>query len=266
MIRSKRAQDKYRPDAGGVYSPEQVQEVLMCSKDPKHFISSHLAIATPMHGMRLLTLRPEQEEFIDVIHREHTTVCKHPRQAGISTASLAYLLWQSQFQFDKMIAVILPSTQHCDDAKRILRLMYSNIPEYLRSDIRLETQNDIQFTNGSRIQFRAVSSHVGRGATISTLYLGDLAYADPVHSHLMWASLMPCIGTGSKIIIHSTPADPFSLFHDIWEAAEKGSVPIHAHAISFWQLYDASQAKWDTLEQMLGTKVMRRSYGCEFIA
>ena len=266
MIRSKRAQDKYRQDQGGVYSPEQVQEVLLCSKDPKHFIRTYLAIATPMHGMKLLDLRPEQEGYIDAIHSNEATICKHPRQAGISTASLAYLLWESQFKFDRTIAIVLPSAQHADDAKRIVRLMYGNIPTYLCSDIQYENQNEIQFTNGSRLLFRGASAHVGRGTALSTLYLGDLAYFDPVVSHLMWASLMPCIMTGSKLIVHSTPSDPFSLFHDLWEAAEDGSMAMCAHAISFWQLYDASQAKWDTLEQRLGSKVMRRSYGCEFVA
>jgi hypothetical protein len=266
MIRSKRAQDKYRQDGGGVYSPSQVHELLTCSKDPKHFIRTHIAIQSPMHGMHLLTLRPEQENYIDAIHDHDSTVCKHPRQAGITTASLAYLLWQSQFQFDKIIAVILPSAQHADDAKRILRSMYSTIPEYLVADIQYENRNEIQFTNGSRILFRAATAHVGRGITISTLYLGDLAYVDQTSSHPMWASLMPCIGTGSKIIIHSTPSDPYTLFCDIWQAALVGIVPIHPHAISFWDLHDASQAKWDTLEAMLGTRIMRRSFGCEFVA
>jgi hypothetical protein len=266
MIHSKLAQDKYRDEPTNVYSPEQVQEVLLCTKDPKYFIETYVKIQASSSGMSAFTLRYEQEQYIDTIHREHSTICKHPRQAGISTASLAYLLWQSQFKFDATIAVILPSAQHADEARRIFRAMYSSVPSYLCSDIRLENRNDIEFTNGTRVLFRAASAHIGRGVTLSTLYLGDLAYFDPLVSHIMWASLMPCIGTGSKLIIHSTPSDPFTLFHDIWFAAEKGTVPIHPHPISFWQLHDASQAKWDTLEQMLGTKVMRRSYGCEFIA
>jgi hypothetical protein len=266
MIHSKRAQDKYRADGGGVYSPTQVQELLTCSKDPKHFIRTYIAIQTPMRGTRLLTLRPEQEGYIDAIHDHDSTVCKHPRQAGISTASLAYLLWQSQFQSDRTIGVVLPSAQHADDAKRIFRAMYSNIPTYLRANLKYENRNDIEFDNGSRIVFRAASAHVGRGVTLSTLYLGDLAYFDPLVSHVMWASLVPCLGTGSKLIVHSTPTDQFTLFHDIWEAAIKGAVPVHPHSISFWDLHDASQAKWDMLEAQLGNKIMRRSFGCEFVS
>jgi hypothetical protein len=266
MIRSKRAQDKYRVDVHGMYSPSQVQELVMCSKDPKYFIRSHLAITHPLQGLMLLDLRPEQEQYIDAIHGHDSTICKHPRLAGISSATLAYLLWQSQFQHNKTIAAILPSAQHADDAKRIIRTMYSTVPSYLVADIQYENRNEIQFSNGSRILFRAASAHVGRGATLSTLYLGDLAYVDSSISQIMWASLVPCLGTGSKIIIHSTPTNPFTLFHDIWVSAVAGIVPVHPHAISFWDLHDATQARWDTLEAQLGDKTMRRSFGCEFIA
>jgi hypothetical protein len=238
----------------------------MCSTDPKYFIRSHLAIAHPMRGLMMLALRPEQEQYIDAIHDHDSTICKHPRQAGISSATLAYLLWQSQYQHNKTIAVILPSAQHSDDAKRIVRTMYSTVPSYLVADIQYENRNELVFSNGSRILFRAASAHVGRGVTLGTLYLGDLAYVDQSVSHAMWASLMPCIGTGSKIIVHSTPTDPFTLFHDIWDSAVAGVVPIHPHPISFWDLHDATQAKWDLLAAQLGDKIMRRSFGCEFIA
>jgi hypothetical protein len=184
----------------------------------------------------------------------------------VSTATLAYLLWQSQFKSYQMIGVVLPSAQHADDAKRIVSLMYANIPEYLRAKMKYENRNSIEFDNGSVIRFRAASEHVGRGVTLSTLYLGDFAYVDPLVSHLMWASLMPCIGTGSKLIVHSTPSDPFTLFCDVWEAAKAGAVPIYAHAISFWDLHDASQAKWDVLAAQLDAKTMRRSFGCEFVS
>lgn len=265
MIHSKRAQDKYRTTSTGVFSPAQVKELIQCQNDPKHFIQNHLAVMNHAHLPIALTLRQEQSDYIDAIHTHHSIVCKHPRQAGISTATLAYLLWQSQFSCDKTIGVVLPSIQHATSAKNILRTMYSNISEYLRSDIKLENQSDIEFDNGSRIVFRGASEHVGRGSTLSTLYLGDLAYVDPVISHLMWLNLIPCLGTGSKFIIHSTPHDKFNLFHDVWSEAVQGNVPIHPHSISFWDLHDASQAKWDALNAMLGDKVMRRSYGCEFV-
>lgn len=264
MIRSKRAQDKYRPAQGGVYSPEQVQEVLVCLKDPKYFISTYLAIAGA-RGMKPLILRPEQEGYIDAIHLNDATICKHPRQAGISTASIAYLLWETQFKFDHSTLVVLPSYQHATFAKDQFRMMLANVPEYLKTDITYENRHSIEFTNGSRISFVAASDSSGRGMSISTLYIGDLAYIDSIRAYAMWHNLMPCIGTGSKFIIHSTPSDPFSLFCDIWEAAESGAVPIHAHSISFWQLYDASQAKWDTLAAQLDARTMRRSYGCEFV-
>lgn len=264
MILSKRAQDKHRGGQGRVYSLEQTQELMRCFKDPKYFIEHHLALQLP-YGMTTFKLRPEQTDYIDAIHDHDSTICKHPRHAGISTATIAYLVWQSQFSCDETIAIVLPSTQHAQYAKILFRMMYANIPEYLRADTRFEGREDLEFVNGTRVIFRGASGNVARGKTLSTLYVGDLAYFDPLISHLMWAGLLPCLRIESKLIIHSTPTDQFNLFYDVWSEAVSGIVPIHAHDISFWDLHDASQAKWDALEATLGPKLMKRSYGCEFI-
>lgn len=264
MIKSKRAHQK--PHQIQTPTQAQIAELLKCIDDPKHFIETHLAVMNTSSLPIPLKLWKEQVDYIDVINEFNTTICKHPRQAGISTASLAYILWRAQFKSDHTAFVVLPSLQHLNFAKSIIGTMHSNIPSYICSEVLFENQYDVRYENGSKIMFRTPSGTVARGISAGTVYVGDLAYFDPIEAHMFWMTIVPTVSKTGKLIVHSSATDPFHLFFDLWDASVKGLIPMCAHEINFWDLHDATQAKWNTLEAQLGSRVMRRSYGGEFLS
>lgn len=208
------------------------------NNSPKDESTSTLDLVRAAHDVQffmntfIMKMNPEQIRFLGSVQEFKGVVCNQPRAIGITTASMVYLLWDAIFHNHKTIVALLPRYVMAQDCHRIIMNMWEKLPLFLRCGIKFRNRNTIEFENGSRIHFGAVTESSCRGLSVSTLYLGDLGLADPVHAELMWSIVAPCLGVNSKVICHSMQTDEFNLFADMYRAAVSG----HNH----WTALDLS--------------------------
>ncbi len=88
------------------FTPEQVQEYLLCSQDPIYFIENYCKIVSLDHGLVPFKLYECQKEKVKVIHENRRVILMEGRQQGKTTTSAAYILWYTLFQENKNVAIL----------------------------------------------------------------------------------------------------------------------------------------------------------------
>lgn len=267
-ILSLRARQKIQPRGSKVeklpeaipefsYSEAMIMELKYCAMDPQYFINRYV-LKSPLYA--------SQSRFLEYVQEFNGVVCKHPRRAGMTTVSMAYLLWQAMFQQHKVIVGLMPKHVMAVDCARIVRDMYEQLPSWLKAGLRYSNRTDMEFDNGSIIRFGVVTENACRGLSISTLYLGDLALADPLHAELMWQCVAPCLmAVGSKIICHSSPTDQFHLFSDLYKDACDKKHGWAGLGIEYWDVPTSTYDDFLRLQQVMSAADFRREYMCEFV-
>jgi len=56
------------------YTEEQIQELALCSQDPKHFMKEHCFIQHPTKGRMKFDLYDFQEELVDTYHENRYSI------------------------------------------------------------------------------------------------------------------------------------------------------------------------------------------------
>jgi len=64
------------------FTPERVQELIRCSKDPIYFIKNYIKIQHPVRGSVPFDLYDYQEEIINCIHNNKDSMVLTARQMG----------------------------------------------------------------------------------------------------------------------------------------------------------------------------------------
>lgn len=239
-------------------------ELLKCQSNPQHFIEKYVKIRNPSVGPVNFLLYGTQEILIDSLEQRSQVLVKHPRQAGITAASLAYFLWSALFENNCTSVVIMRSIPHRQYAADLVRKMYDSVPSWLKSQLTRATSSKMVFANGSTIIFIG-SDSFGHGLRAKNLMFGDFSFVSDDDQADMWYSYFHILADPkTRIIIQSTPSGRSTdFFAKLWMETVQGRTPFYALDLKFWHLHDASQAKWDQLEAILGKDVMRREYGCE---
>ena len=64
------------------YTPELIQELLKCQKDPVYFIRNYVYLQHPTRGRILFNLYDYQEEIVRICHENKRVIMLIPRQMG----------------------------------------------------------------------------------------------------------------------------------------------------------------------------------------
>lgn len=64
------------------YTPETIQELIKCKKDPIHFFKNYVYIQHPKRGKVKFDLFPYQEKMVQQIHSNRFNILKVGRQQG----------------------------------------------------------------------------------------------------------------------------------------------------------------------------------------
>lgn len=81
-----------KPNQEVEYTPEMINELYKCSKDPVYFFLNYVKIQHPDKGLINLKLYPHQVRMLDGINNNRMVIIKTPRQYGKSSFCGAYLL------------------------------------------------------------------------------------------------------------------------------------------------------------------------------
>jgi hypothetical protein len=160
------------------YTPEQVMEIVKCSEDIFHFLK-YVKIIHPDRGR--VTFKPwdYQKELINLINNNRFIVALVARQQGKSILVAAYLLWYSLFNEDKTLGVVSNNEEGAIDILDRVKVMYEELPDWLKPGIAEYNKKTITFENGTKIRARATSKDSFRGRTLNIVFADEFAFVDP---------------------------------------------------------------------------------------
>lgn len=248
------------------YTPELIQELVKCQKDPVYFIRKYIWLQHPTRGKILFDLYPYQEELIRACEDSTRVIALISRQMGKTQTIAMYILWHAMFNRDQTDVIASKNNSHAMEIMDRIRFAYEELPHWLKAGCKYYNKHNIEFDNGSRIKSEATTEKTGRGLSISKLYLDELAFISPRVQTEMWRSLSPTLSTGGSAIISSTPNGDTDLFATLWRGANSGEnsfkpvfFPWHLHP-------DRKEAYIKQMQGELGPIGFRQEVLCEFIS
>ena len=208
---------------------EHIKEIQKCMDDPIYFIRNYIWIENSRTGtITKFQLYEYQEKMINHIVNDCASILMIPRQCGKTTVASALILWYAIFNTNKTVGIASKDGAAALDIMARIKMMYEFLPEFLAPNVVTYNKKDIAFDTGVAIISKAVTPTTFRGATISFLYLDELAFVKESIAREFWTSIFPAITAGGiegmkrrKAVITSTPQGSENLFADLWFASER---------------------------------------------
>lgn len=233
--------------------PEQEDEIIKCKTDPIYFICTYLTIFDQTQGEGGLIvpfkLFPYQADLIhDYINHRFVIPNKY-RQAGISTATCAYIAWYVSFNKNRSVAIVAnKQTMAENELMKDVVDFVTGCPAWLvpktgkierldkngkkiGKDLK-DTQSLKIYDNGSTLA--AFSSKGLRGYTPTLLYWDEVAWTEK--NDVFWTATKPALQTGGAAILVSTPQGLDSVYFKTFEGARKKEN--NFHAVELWWFND----------------------------
>ena len=150
------------------YTQEMISDLVKCSQDIIYFLN-FVTIVTLDGGRKKLgdLLYPFQKTMIEMCndHRYLSFLCA--RQAGKSTTVGAFALWYAIFKPDKFIGIASNKASSSKDILRRVKIMYEELPFWLKPGVIEYNKQSIEFENGSKIETSATTEDTFRGRSIN---------------------------------------------------------------------------------------------------
>lgn len=244
-------------------SREQGDELIKCAGDPLYFIRRYIMVRGTS-GNHKLMLQAHHCDYITMIHRSRNTIAMMPRGTGMTTMSLAYILWEAIFTPRHKTVAFGISATFAKDMFDIITHMLTHIPSWLRPTIRSNRKSYLEFDTGAAIMVETLTVNSLRGRTLNRIYLDSFAFAPDHIQRAIYNDICPTMIVGGKILIGSTPNGTQNSFATAWSDSFK---PFSTFA-SFKRTVD-DMSFTDMWKQrtraMIGMHAWRQNYMCEFL-
>lgn len=243
-------------------------EYRKCAKDPVYFMKKYCRIQHPMKGKINFNLFPFQEDLLtDLTHNRFNIILKG-RQLGISTISAAFALWKMTFISDYNVLVIATSQDVAKNLVTKVRVMYDNLPSWLKAKYAEHNKLSLRFQNGSQIKAASANSEAGRSEALSLLVIDEAAFISNVET--IWTAAQPTLSAGGSSIVLSTPNGSGNFFHKQWEKAledkAKGKQDTMNPIRLPWHVHPERDQSWrDLQDDLVGEKQAAQENDCDFI-
>jgi hypothetical protein len=201
---------------------ELVDDFNKCKKDPIYFISEYVKVTHPTRGLVPFKLYKFQHEILKCLENHRFNVLRKFRQAGCTTISAAYALWFALFQSHKSIVFLSVGDTESTEILDRVKIMYDELPSYLKLKIAEDNKHTLKFVNGSIIRSRPSGKQSGRSLAGSMLIIDEAAFIENIDS--IWAAVYPIISTGGRAFILSTVNGVGNWYHELYkDAKEEGN-------------------------------------------
>jgi len=177
------------------------REYVKCAKSPSYFMIKYCMIQHPTKGKVPFQLYPFQQDTLEQFAIHDRLVILKSRQLGISTLIAGYALWLILFHSDKNCLVVAIDQNTSKNLVTKVRVMYDNIPSWLRIKATESNKLSIRLTNGSQIKAVASTGTSGRSEALSLVIVDEAAFVEGAEE--LWASLQQTLSTGGQGIILS---------------------------------------------------------------
>lgn len=148
-------------------------EYKKCLSDPIYFMRKYCQIQHPTKGKIPFHLYPFQEKVLRDFHKHDYNIILKSRQLGISTLSAGYSLWLMTFFTDKNILVIATKQDVAKNLVLKVKVMYENLPSWLRLPAVEANKLSLRFNNGSQIKATSAAGDSGRSEALSLLIVDE---------------------------------------------------------------------------------------------
>lgn len=238
------------------------EEYKKCATNPAYFMKKYCVIQHPTKGKIPFQLYPYQEDAIDKFNTFDRNIILKSRQLGISTLIAGYSLWMILFNNDKNILVVAIDQTTSKNLVTKVRVMYENLPSWLRLKAAEDNKLSLRLVNGSQIKAVASTGTSGRSEALSLVIIDEAAFVD--NAEELWASLQQTLSTGGKGIILSTPNGTGNFFHKLWVAAENSQNKFNTLRLP-WQVHPERDINWrKRQDDELGIRLAAQECDCDF--
>lgn len=155
-------------------------EYKKCLSDPIYFMRKYCQIQHPTKGKIPFHLYPFQEKVLRDFHKHDYNIILKSRQLGISTLSAGYSLWLMTFFTDKNILVIATKQDVAKNLVLKVKVMYENLPSWLRLPAVEANKLSLRFNNGSQIKATSAAGDSGRSEALSLLIVDECISGDTI--------------------------------------------------------------------------------------
>ena len=239
-------------------------EYKKCLQDPVHFMKKYCQIQHPQKGKIPFHLYPFQETALRDLRDHDYNIILKSRQLGISTLSAGYALWLMTFYGDKNILVIATKQEVAKNLVLKVKVMYENLPSWLKLQATEDNKLSLRLNNGSQIKATSSSGDSGRSEALSLLIIDEAAFISNVEE--IWISAQQTLATGGGAIILSTPNGTGNFFHKTWVGAEEGRNRFNTIKLHWTVHPDRDQTWRDKQDELLGPKGAAQECDCDFIS
>ena len=167
------------------------EEYVKCASNPAYFMRKYAKIQHPVRGKIFFELWDFQESVLKDFQNERYNICLKSRQLGISTLIAGYSLWMMLFQTDQNILVIATKQETAKNLVTKVRVMYDNLPSWLKTAVVEDNKLSLRFKNGSQIKAVSAAADAARSEALSLLIIDEAAFIDNVEE--IWASAQSTI-------------------------------------------------------------------------
>ncbi len=210
---------------------ELIQEYARCLQDTNYAIKTYLETYDNTQSKYVpFNLFPEQEMMLSNFEKYNDNITKKYRQAGVSTATAAWVSKKLQFASKTKPEKILIIANKLDTASEFankVRGFLNQWPDWINVGFSKEkdSQKHFKLNNGSEVKAVATSVDALRGFTPTTLIFDEAAYIEAGDD--FWAACMASLSTGGKVIVISTPNGYDKIYYEIYEQSIKGLNSFH---------------------------------------
>jgi hypothetical protein len=248
------------------YTEEMIRELVRCKNDILYFAENYVYVIHPKRGKIRLELRDYQWDLLrDFVENKNLCILSS-RQSGKTTCSCIFLLWYAMFNQDKCCAILANMDRTATNILTDIKDMYEELPMWMKPATKEYNKHSIVFENGSKIFSSATSKNALRGESISVLFCDEFAFVEPATlADDFWASNLPTVEEGEKVIVVSTPNGVGNLYHKLWTDAVNKRNSFKAVRIDYWQVPGRDEEWKEQKIKDIGTVRFASEYGNSFI-
>jgi hypothetical protein len=241
------------------------QEYRKCFQDPIYFMKKYCVIQHPQKGKINFNLYSYQEDCLRDFNTYDYNIILKSRQLGISTLCAAYSLWYMTFYGDKNIMVLATKQEVAKNLVTKVRVMYQNLPSWIKVPSVEDNKLSLRFKNGSQIKATTTNSDAGRSESLSMLVVDEAAFIDNID--IVWSAAQQTLATGGKAILLSSPNGTGNFFHKTWEDAENNPKSRFHHIRLPWTVHPERDQAWrDKQDELLGPRMASQECDADFIS
>lgn len=248
------------------YTPETIQELIKCKRDPIYFMQNYVYIQHPVRGKVKFDLYPYQIDMVKQLNSNKFNILKVGRQQGKTLTVAIYFFWFAIFHRDKL--VLVASNKYSNALEIISRIQYAyeELPAWLKPGVNSYNKTSIEFDNDSRMISQATTANTGRGLACSKIFIDEIAFVRKSIQEELWTSMSPTLSTGGDLIISSTPNGDNELFASLWRGARMGTNGFKPFEAT-WDAHPERTPEFkDQMIGQIGELKFRQEYCCDFLS